>query len=419
MAEQILMLALSPTMEKGTITRWVKNVGDKVASGDVICEVETDKATMDYESQAEGVLLKIVVPQGSQATIGECIALIGEPGEGVSDSQTEKQVQAEPAESELKKATTQEQPPEQEKVKQPTAQPKIETSISGQIKSTPLARKMASQHGIDIGSITGTGPAGRVILRDVEQAMASGNKPAKSAAVSKIGISAGILKDEEIPVSGKRKVIAQRLVESKFSAPHYYLKVSADAGQLVRTRQKLKLDSAKNISINAFLLKLTAETMKHHPAINSTWAGDKIIRHSSIDIGLAVALDDGLITPVVRDCGNKGIIAIETELAELIALAKAGNLQKEQYSNATFTISNLGSFGIDEFTAIINPPGAAILAVGQISKRPVVDVDGNIAAALMMNMTLSCDHRVIDGAVGAAFLNDLKHLIEEPMSAFY
>lgn len=407
MAEQILMLALSPTMEKGTITKWLKKVGDKVASGEVICEVETDKAAMDYESMADGVLLKIVVPEGGQAAIGECIAVIGQDGEGVSDSQADKQVQAEPAK------------PVQEPVRQPVSQPKIEASTSSQIKSTPLARKMASQHGIEIGSITGTGPAGRVILRDIEQAMASGNKPAKSAGASKTDVSAGILKDEEIPVSGIRKVIAQRLVESKFSAPHYYLKVSADAGELVRTRQKLKLDSAKNVSINAFLIKLTAETMKHHPAINSMWAGDKIIRHGRIDIALAVALDDGLITPVVRDCGNKGIMAIETELAELIALAKAGKLQKEQYNNSTFTISNLGSFGIDDFTAIINPPGSAILAVGQISKRPVVDAGGNIVAASMMNMTLSCDHRVIDGAVGAAFMSDLKHLIEEPMSAFY
>ena len=407
MAEQILMLALSPTMEKGTITKWLKKVGDKVASGEVICEVETDKAAMDYESMADGVLLKIVVPQGGQAAIGECIAVIGQEGEGVSDSQADKQVQAEPAK------------PLQEPVRQPVSQPKIETSASSQIKSTPLARKMASQHGIEIGSITGTGPAGRVILRDIEQAMASGNKPAKSAGAFKTDVSAGILKDEEIPVSGIRKVIAQRLVESKFSAPHYYLKVSADAGELVRTRQKLKIDSAKNVSINAFLIKLTAETMKHHPAINSMWAGDKIIRHGRIDIALAVALDDGLITPVVRDCGNKGIMAIETELAELIAIAKAGKLQKEQYNNSTFTISNLGSFGIDDFTAIINPPGSAILAVGQICKRPVVDAGGNIVAASMMNMTLSCDHRVIDGAVGAAFMSDLKHLIEEPMSAFY
>jgi pyruvate dehydrogenase E2 component (dihydrolipoamide acetyltransferase) len=407
MAEQILMLALSPTMEKGTITKWLKKVGDKVASGEVICEVETDKAAMDYESMADGVLLKIVVPEGGQASIGECIAVIGQEGDGVSDSQADKQVQAEPAK------------PVQEPVRQPVSQPKIEASTSSQIKSTPLARKMASQHGIEIGSITGTGPAGRVILRDIEQAMASGNKPAKSAGASKTDVSAGILKDEEIPVSGIRKVIAQRLVESKFSAPHYYLKVSADASELVRTRQKLKLDSAKNVSINAFLLKLTAEMIKHHPAINSTWAGDKIIRHGRIDIALAVALDDGLITPVVRDCGNKGIMAIETELAELIALAKAGKLQKEQYNNSTFTISNLGSFGIDDFTAIINPPGSAILAVGQISKRPVVDAGGNIVAASMMNMTLSCDHRVIDGAVGAAFMSDLKHLIEEPMSAFY
>ncbi len=414
MAEQILMLALSPTMEKGVITKWLKKVGDKVKSGEVICEVETDKATMEYESQAEGVLQKIVVPENGQAAIGDCIAIIGQEGEHAAEIPAGKPAAAMPVKAGLAGVA---KPAEPEKLKESVSVQAVETGGTEQIKSSPLARKIASQHGLNIHLLTGTGPGGRVVLRDVEQAIAAGRKPA--AVISKAAVAEAVLKDEEIPVAGKRKIIAQRLSESMFSAPHFYLKVAVDAGELVRTRQKLNLDPARTISINAFLIKLTAETLKHHPVVNSSWAGDRIIRHGRIDIGLAVALEDGLIVPAVRDCANKGIMAIEAELTELIGLAKAGKLKKEHYGNATFTISNLGSFGVDEFTAIINPPESAILAVGRIRKVPVFDEKGNVAAASMMNMTLGCDHRVIDGAVGARFLSDLKQLIESPISAFY
>lgn len=434
MAEKLQMLALSPTMEKGIITKWLKEVGDKVAEGDVICEVETDKATMDYESMNEGVLLKIVVQEGGEAAVGDEIAVIGEEGEEVEQSSEkqdkpkqepeEKQEEQEDKEDKDKSEDKEKQPQNQqpeEKIEESQEQkkesePEKSKAEKSKVKSTPLARKLAKERGIDIAKIDGTGPAGRVVVRDVEQVIGGKKESSEQSEPKKATVA---LSDEEIKVSPMRKAIAERLSQSKFSAPHYYLKVAVNARELITTRSKLKLDSAKKISFNSFLIKLAAEAIKHNPMINSSWADDKIVKHGSVDVGLAVAIENGLITPIVRDCGNKGIMAIEKELAELIDLAKKGKLKSEQYEGATFTISNLGSFGIDEFTAIINPPGSAILAVGKIGNQVVADDAGNISAEPMMKLTLSCDHRIIDGAVGAAFMADLKHFIEEPISAFY
>ncbi|MEW6534168.1 MAG: dihydrolipoamide acetyltransferase family protein [Candidatus Auribacterota bacterium] len=413
MAEKILMVALSPTMDQGVITKWRKKQGDTVASGDVLCEVETDKATMDYESLAEGTLLKIIVDEGGKAAVGEAIAVIGDTGEdisallaeiksGTSAKGAEPSVTAEPAIEPAQGAKPAPAVPET-----PAVQP-VQTVQSGVVKASPLARKLAEKKGLDLRLIAGSGPDGRIVKRDVEKAQPLAGR------IPSLGMP---LADENVPVSQKRRIIAERLSASKFSAPHYYLKTQVNADGLISARQSVNLQQGKKVSFNAFLMKYIAEAIKKNTMINASWKGETIVKFGSIDIGLAVALDDGLITPVVRNCGQKGILAIEEELAALIDKARKGALTPDEYTNATFTVSNLGAYGIEEFTAIINPPGSAILAVGEIRKVPVVTENDSIAVQSVLKLTLSCDHRVIDGAVGAAFMRDLKAVIEQPVMA--
>ncbi len=410
MAEQILMIALSPTMETGTISKWEKKEGDRVESGEVLCQVETDKAVMDYESIQEGVLLKILVNEGEQASIGTPIAIIGEEGEDITEllSSIKRDVVSEKSPEVYPKEDVQPSDIRKEVVSDRISVPKID-----RIMASPLARRLAEQRGIDLAVIKGSGPRGRIIKRDIVSYI-----EATPSTASFEVISPGE-KDQIIPVSPKRAIIAQRLAESKFSAPHYYLRLKVRTDDFMKARKALNQTLESRVSVNAFLIKFVAETIKRHPIINSTWQKDTILRHGSIDIGLAVAQDDGLITPVVRDCGNKGIIEIEKELKELISKALENKLTPEEYSGATFTISNLGSFGIEEFTAIINPPASAILAVGKMEPQPVVTNGNSIEIQTLMTLTLSCDHRVIDGAVGAAFLKDLKDIIENPIKALY
>jgi pyruvate dehydrogenase E2 component (dihydrolipoamide acetyltransferase) len=290
-----------------------------------------------------------------------------------------------------------------------------------------LARRMAVEMGIDLRTVRGSGPGGRVVKRDLEKVAraapqaAPAAAPAAPPAYTLPPATAAHLEDRRIPVSGKRKIIAQRLSESKFSAPHYYLRIDVAVDGLIEARRRLneRLGRDARVSVNAFLIKLAAEALKRHPEVNASWEGDTIFRRGSADIGLAVAQEDGLITPVVHDCGSKGILAIERELAALIDKARTNRLSPEDYNGASFTISNLGSAGILEFTAIINPPGSAILAVGRAQKTPVVGEDDQIRVQTTMILTLSCDHRVIDGAVGAAFLADLKRILENPIEALY
>ena len=431
MAEQVLMLALSPTMEEGTIVKWHKKEGDPVAQSDIICEVETDKATMEYEAVNEGTLLKILVRDGGQARVGEPIAVVGEPGEDISGMLKEAEQKPEPDASES--AAPESDAPESAvpQVKAAPAAgaagaaattPSAPQVPAGELKASPLARKMATGHGIDIRILRGSGPAGRIVKRDIENALRRAASYGPAAAVGVQGPAASG-KDERIPVSGKRKIIAQRLAESKFSAPHYYLRIDVDAGAMMAARQRLNArlpkDPAGKVSPNAFLIKFVAETLKKYPVVNSSWQDDAILRFGRIDIALAVAQDDGLITPVVRDCGSKGIVQIDRDLKNLIDKARNNKLTPDEYNGATFTISSLGTSGILEFTAIINPPGSAILAVGRIHKAPVVGDDGAIGVRSQMMLTLSCDHRVIDGAVGAAFLSDLKAFIEYPIDLLY
>lgn len=456
MAEKLLMLALSPTMEEGVISRWLKNEGDKIESGDLLAEVETDKTTMDYESSTSGVLLKQVVAEGGSAAIGDLIAIVGEEGEDISallkeggsqataaaptaktEVKAEPETEAEPAPGakagELAEQTAETR--KSESAENESAQPKA-VAEGGMLRASPLARKLAEINELSIEGIDGTGPEGRIIKADIEKAIAAGDhsaakeaspaakavKPAPAAAST--GMPAAIQPqaapgDVSIPVSGKRRVIAQRLSESKFSAPHYYLKVRVEVDGLLASRKRLNEKAATKISINTFLIKFAAEALKRHPVVNSSWATDSIIQHGSIDIGLAVAQEDGLITPIVRNCGNKGLVQIEQDLQELIEKARSNSLKPNEYTGATFTISSLGSYGIEEFTAVINPPGSAILAVGEFRKDTVVQPDDSIEIRTLMSLTLSCDHRVIDGAVGAEFLNGLRQMIEEPVRVLY
>jgi len=409
MAETLVMLALSPTMETGTITSWHKKEGEEFGVGDLLCEVETDKATMDYESTTEGVLLKIVAPEGSSVRVGDPIAVAGEAGEDISSLL--KQISGKGKEKVSKEKEKREltpPPPRKEEERVPSLErepPEVSEPELTTMRASPLAREIARQKRIDLRTVRGSGPRGRIVKEDVERATAGGvvEAPVKKA-------------DESIAVSQMRSVIAKRLSESKFSAPHYYLTVSVCVDRMIAARSELNEGREKKVSLNAFLMKFVAEALKRNPVVNSTWAGDEIIRHHSQDIGIAVALEDGLITPVVRDCGSRGIIAIDEELRELVKKSREGRLTPEEYTGATFTICNLGSYGVRQFTAIINPPGSSILAVGEIFKE--FSADGSGVKSTML-LTLSNDHRVIDGAVAARFASDLKKIMENPVTVFY
>lgn len=425
MAEQLLMLALSPTMETAVIARWVKQEGDTVASGEVICEVETDKAVMEYESPSDGVLLKIVVPEGGRAAVGEPIGVIGEENEDISGllaelakkappPAEEARVEEEPGPATLMTAAPAPQAPaETPSPVPPEPVPVFRREPAGKVRSSPLARKLAEKAGIEIATITGSAPGGRIVKRDVERAVQQ--RAATPAAAAPVAASTE--EAETIRVTEKRRIIAQRMAASKFSAPHYYLTTSAAMDSLLDARRDYNESAEVKVSLNAFLIKLIAETLKRHRMVNASWNGTTITLHKRVHVAIAVAQEDGLITPIVRDCGSRGIREIDADLRVLVEKARNNKLSVEEYEGGTFTLSNLGTYEIEEFTAIINPPQSALLAVGAITKTPVVDDDGELVVQRRMKMTLACDHRVIDGAVGAEFLQDLKATIESPIRA--
>ena len=400
MAEKVLMLALSPTMEEGVIVKWLKNEGDSVGQGDILCEIETDKATMEYESPAEGTLLKIIAREGQAVPVGRDIAVIGQAGEDISEL-----IEETPAPAPAEKAPVEKARPVRE---EPQV---IAPAAEGRVRSSPLARKLAKERGIDLSTVQGSGPQGRITRGDVDRAA--------SGAVAAMPPEVAGLTDETVPVTQKRKVIADTLSRSKFTAPHYYLRVTAAVDNLMQARTRLNDKIGQKVSVNAFLMKFVAETLKRHPMINATWQDDTIVMHGSADIALAVAQPDGLIAPVVRNCNTRGVLQIDRELKTLIEKTRKGALSRADYADSTFTVSSLGTFGIEEFTAIINPPNSAILAVGEIMKIPVAGDDDRIGIARCMKLTLSCDHRIIDGTVGAAFLGDLKEMIEYPVHELY
>lgn len=420
MAEIIKMPRLSDTMEEGNIVGWLKKVGDEVAPGDILAEVETDKATMELESFQKGVILYIGVEEGPVPVDG-IIAVIGEKGEDY-----EAQLKAAQAEGSASTAAAPEEKspepaakteaapaPVAEKKAAPAPIQTVTAADNGRILASPLAKSMAAEAGVDIAHIGGSGDGGRVIKKDVEAYIASGAKPpAASSSAPQITLDADV-QYGPTPVSQMRKVIARRLGESKFTAPHFYLTVEIDMDRAIDARNDLKKNDIR-VSFNDFVVKASASALRKHPSINSSWDGDTITVHQDINIGVAVAVPDGLLVPVINHADQKSMTYINKEVRTLAGKAKEKKLQPAEMSGNTFTISNLGMFGIEEFTAIINSPDSCILAVGSIVEKPVVK-NGQIVVGNMMKVTLSCDHRVVDGATGAQFLQTLKAMLENPV----
>jgi pyruvate dehydrogenase E2 component (dihydrolipoamide acetyltransferase) len=409
--EVILMPRLSDTMTEGVIAAWHKKVGDAVKKGDVLADIETDKATMELESYKEGKLLYTGAEKGQKIAVNDLLAIIGQEGkvnvQQIVEASKNKGGAAAPATTASAPATD----------TTATAQQQPSVNGDGRIKASPLAKKLASERGIDLRQLHGSGDNGRIVKRDVTEyhpaAAAPGAEAGKTPAFA-VQASTGEVRFEELPVSQMRKTIARRLAESKFSAPHFYLTMTVDMDKAVESRAKLNDVSTVKISFNDLVLKAAAIALKKHPAVNSSWLGDKIRVNYHVNIGVAVAVEEGLLVPVVRFADGKSLSQIATEVKDLAQKAKNKKLQPAEWEGSTFTISNLGMFGIDDFTAIINPPDACILAVGAIQQVPVVK-NGAIVPGNIMKLTLSCDHRVVDGATGAAFLQTLKGLLEEPL----
>lgn len=416
MDEVVLMPRLSDTMTDGVIAGWNKNVGDTVKKGDVLAEIETDKATMELESYKNGTLLYVGAKKGEKIAVNDLLCIIGEKGKVDIDAivaAAKSGGATAPASSQPAESKEAAQEPAQ---KEETGQASSSSSQNGRIKASPLAKKLAAEKGIDLKGISGSGDGGRITKQDVDNYKPSAN-PASGGTASKGSAPVapvGQVSFDEVPVSQMRKVIAKRLAESKFTAPHFYLTMAIDMDKAVESRAKINETSKVKISFNDFVLKACAMALKQHPAVNSSWLGDKIRTNHHINIGVAVAVEDGLLVPVVRFADTKSLSQIGIEVKEYAQKAKDKKLQPSDWEGNTFTISNLGMFGIDEFTAIINPPDACILAVGGISQVPVVK-NGTIVPGNVMKVTLSCDHRVVDGATGAAFLQTLKSLLEEPL----
>jgi pyruvate dehydrogenase E2 component (dihydrolipoamide acetyltransferase) len=414
MQEVILMPRLSDTMTEGVIAAWHKKVGDTVKKGDILADIETDKATMELESYKEGKLLFQGAEKGQKIAVNDLLAIIGDEGK--------VNVQQIAAASKNKGTTTAAAPMAEAIASKAAPEPvAAETALSlngnGRIKASPLAKKLASEKGIDLSQLHGSGDYGRIVKKDVAAytpSAASAPDAASQKSVPLQTAAAGQVSFDEVPVSQMRKIIAKRLAESKFTAPHFYLTITVDMDQAVASRGKINETSPVKISFNDFVLKATALALKKHPAVNSSWLGDKIRVNHHVNIGVAVAVEDGLLVPVVRFADGKSLSQISVEVKDFATRAKNKKLQPSDWEGSTFTISNLGMFGIDEFTAIINPPDACILAISSIQQIPVVK-NGAVVPGNVMKLTLSCDHRVVDGATGAAFLQTLKGLLEEPL----
>lgn len=412
----IRMPLLSDTMTEGVIAEWHKKVGDKVKDDDVLADVETDKATMEVMGYATGTLLHIGVNKGEAAKVNGIIAIVGPEGTDVSAILAGGPAPAAPQATEK---TTEAKAAEDSKTEETAPKPLTAASANGgRIIASPLAKRIAKEKGIDLAQVAGSADGGRIIKKDVENFKPAA-APAATAASSSTAAPAipqyiGEEKYTEKPVTQMRKVIAKRLSESLFTAPHFYLTMSIDMDGAIAARNKINEYAPAKVSFNDLVLKACAIALKQHPAVNSSWLGDKIRYNEHVNIGVAVAVEDGLLVPVVRFADGKSLSHISAEVKDFAQRAKAKKLQPADWEGSTFTISNLGMFGIDEFTAIINPPDACILAVGGISQVPVVK-NGAVVPGNVMKVTLSCDHRVVDGATGSAFLQTLKALLEEPV----
>ena len=424
MATNILMPALSPTMTEGTLARWLKKEGETIKAGDVIAEIETDKATMEVEAVDEGVLGKILVAAGSEnVAVNAPIAILVEPGEAVPDSA--------PAAPAPKPAAAPEPVAAPAPAAAAPAAPAAETTgHSERVFASPLARRMAQQAGIDLATLKGSGPNGRIVKADIDAARGSAPEaaapapkapaaapPAQAAAAPAAPITAP---HDAIPHSSMRKVIAKRLQAAKQTIPHFYLSMDVELDALLKLRAELNAQSPKEgpgafkLSVNDLIIKAVAVALRRVPAANASFTEEAMIRYHDVDISVAVAIPDGLITPIIRKADQKGLAAISNEMKDLAARAKAGKLKPDEFQGGSFSLSNLGMYGISSFSAIINPPQGGILAIGAGEKRPVVKGE-QIAIATMMTVTLSCDHRVVDGAVGAEFLAAFKSIVEQPL----
>ncbi len=448
MAQKIEMPKLSDTMEEGVIAKWNVKEGDSVSSGDVIAEVETDKATMEVEVFDDGTILKILAKEGEAIPLGGVMAIVGEKGEDISglmdgggsdneesksetkseeksDSKSEGESESksedknkskneggkeEESDSDSVDSTPSDENGSNGKSKTGKDKKPDSKSDDGRIKVSPLAKKMAEEKGIDIENVKGTGPDGRIIKKDIE-----GYKPAEKSAKGAPVASFDSEESEDVKISQMRKAIARRLSESKFTNPHFYETIDINMEHAMSARSKLNEVSDVKISFNDIVVKACTVALRRHPAVNSSWLDDVIRKHGDVNVAVAVAIDEGLMTPVIRHADKKNLRQIGNETRELAGLARDRKLQPEQMEGSTFTISNLGMFGIEEFTAIINPPNACILAVGAIRNVPIVK-DGEVVPGHMMKVTLSSDHRIVDGAKAAEFLNTLRQLLENPLS---
>lgn len=427
MAEIIRMPRLSDTMEEGNIVGWLKKVGDKVSPGDILAEVETDKATMELESFHEGYLLYISVKEGP-VPVNEVLAVIGAKDEDYKKALSEEAATAStPPANKNSETTIKKDPPTAEAIPTPPAEMPVTKPVNGKearevpappvqettadndnrIKTSPLARTMAKEAGIDLKSITGSGDGGRIVKKDVAQFVKTGSVPAPTAIPA--------VQYGDVPLSQMRKTIARRLVESKFSAPHFYLTMKINMDSAADVRKRIADQSGEKISYNDLIIKACAIALRQHPSVTSSWLGDKIRVNKDINIGVAVAVDEGLLVPVLFGADQMGLREINSQVAALAEKARNKKLQPQEMQGNTFTVSNLGMFGIDEFTAIINPPDSAILAIGAIADELYME-EGQVKVKKIMKVTMSCDHRVVDGATGARFLQTFKQLCENPVA---
>ncbi len=401
MATKIMMPKLSDTMEEGVILKWLRKEGDKIKQGEIIAEIESDKADMELEAYDSGVLRKIVVPEGGKAPIGSLIAVIGEADEDIAPLLSGSPAIPATKKSEKQAPGSPGPPAQTPAVSQPT---------DGRTKASPLARRLASENSIDLSRVSGSGPQGRVVRRDLE-GLTAGKVQGTTTASRPIipGTS------EDVELSPIRKTIAKRMAESKTAAPHFYETIEVDMDPAITFRDQINAVTELKLSFTDIVIKATASALMKHPSVNATYLGDKMRQYHFAHIGIAVALEGGLVTPILKNCEQKKLDQINAELRDLADRARSRKLKPEEYTGATFTISNLGMFDVEQFAAIVNPPEGAILAVGTIVEKPVVK-HSQIVIGHTMKMTLSSDHRIIDGAVAARFLQDLKKILENPAS---
>ncbi len=433
MSMPILMPALSPTMKEGKITKWLKKEGDKISSGEAVAEVETDKSNLEVEAYEDGYLLKIVVPENESAPVGAPIAYLGEKGEKVeAPAQQPKPVAAAPAPAAPAPRPSTPAPAAAQKTSAPgpaAPRPQAPAQVvpfrrdgdrraeEGRLRASPLAKRMAEERGLDLAGLQGSGPQGRIIKRDIEEALTHGAAAPRLVPSPGVPLSVERREPQVVPISSMRRVIAQRLADVKPGVPHFYLTVEIEMDAAMQIRDEAKALDSK-VSINDIVVKAAAIALRRMPKVNVSLQGDQVLQYQNVDVGIAVAIEEGLITPIILDADQKGLAAISAEARDLAERARKRALKPQEYTGGSITISNLGMFGVDSFVAVINPPQAAIVAVGQVAEKAVVR-NGQVVVRKIMTATLSGDHRIIDGALGAEYLREFKGLLEHPMRLLF